>query len=80
MRLGPWATGFRQSADLRPTGERQRVDLDGVSVRRGDELGAFHLGSTVVLVFAPGSVQLDCEVDQAVRFGQPLGARNPVTQ
>ncbi|MBA3540297.1 MAG: phosphatidylserine decarboxylase [Deltaproteobacteria bacterium] len=78
MRLGAWATGFKQSAELRPAGERHRVQLEGVSVQRGDELGAFHLGSTVVLVFgrsldSAASIQLLGEVGQAVRFGEPLG-------
>ncbi len=72
MRLASWASGF-QSAELRPTGEPHHVALSGVHVARGDELGAFHLGSTVVLVFGPGAVKLDGEVGQAVRFGEHLG-------
>jgi phosphatidylserine decarboxylase len=42
-------------------------------VSRGDELGAFRLGSTVVLVFEPGKAELAGEVGQAVQFGQRIG-------
>ena len=74
MRLASWAVpGDFQSAELRPAGQAHRVELDGVRVARGDELGAFHLGSTVVLVFGPGAVRLDGEVGQGVRFGESLG-------
>jgi phosphatidylserine decarboxylase len=62
------------SADLRPAGERRRIELAGVTVARGDELGAFRLGSTVVLVFAPGKTALDeLAVGQGVQFGEPIG-------
>ena len=60
------------SAELRATGERHRVELD-LTVKRGDELGAFRLGSTVVMVFERGRVELAGEVGQAVQFGQRIG-------
>lgn len=45
----------------------------GRQVRKGDEVGAFHLGSTVVLVFeAPRSLQPAVAEGATVRFGQPL--------
>jgi phosphatidylserine decarboxylase len=46
-----------------------------VRVNRGDEVMTFHLGSTVVLVFEPGRVELlaSLAVDQPVRLGMPLG-------
>jgi phosphatidylserine decarboxylase len=53
--------------------ERRRVELAGVPINRGDELGAFRLGSTVVLAFEPGRVALAGDVGQAVRFGERLG-------
>ncbi|HEU0032885.1 MAG TPA: archaetidylserine decarboxylase [Kofleriaceae bacterium] len=63
------------SASFRANGERHRIELDE-GVERGDELGAFRLGSTVVLVFEPGAVQLDELVEgQAVRFGERIGRR-----
>ncbi len=45
-----------------------------VRVRQGDEVMAFHLGSTVVLLFEPGRVRLAPELRPgvAVRLGEPL--------
>jgi phosphatidylserine decarboxylase len=61
------------SAMLRPAGERYRVELPGGQVRRGDELGAFRLGSTVVMAFSPGPVVLQGSMGQPVRFGERIG-------
>lgn len=57
--------------------ERRRVELSPPRpVRRGDELGAFLLGSTVVVVFPPGAVTpAAVEPGTPVRCGQPLGRR-----
>jgi len=60
------------AASLRAAGERRRLELDQ-PVERGDELGAFRLGSTVVVIFQPGAVVLAGEVGDAVRFGQRIG-------
>lgn len=65
-------TGGPDSAEVRRTGERHKVELD-FAVNRGDELGAFRLGSTVVMVFEPGKAELAGEVGQAVQFGQRIG-------
>lgn len=62
------------SASFRTAGERRRVELHDVPVERGAELGAFRLGSTVVLVFEPGHAALDpLEVGEAVCFGAGIG-------
>lgn len=43
-------------------------------VRKGDELGIFHLGSTVITVFAPGQVELSpLPCGAPVRVGQSIG-------
>jgi phosphatidylserine decarboxylase len=44
-------------------------------VSRGGELGMFHLGSTVILLFEPGRVKLDLERGQKVRMGERIGLR-----
>ena len=64
--------GF-DSASVRATGELRRIELDGVTVSRGDELGAFRLGSTVVVLFPPTKVTLTGDVGQALRFGEAIG-------
>ena len=65
------------SSSLRRSGERRRIEFDDVCVERGDELGAFRLGSTVVLVFEPGKVRLRAEgfeEDRVLRFGEAIAA------
>jgi len=59
---GPW----------RAAHERKRMPIDA-PIARGDELGAFRLGSTVVVVFEPGAVDLaNVRAGDPVRFGQRL--------
>jgi phosphatidylserine decarboxylase len=41
----------------------------------GAELGMFHLGSTVILLFEPGRVRLDGAPGDVVRVGQRIGQR-----
>jgi phosphatidylserine decarboxylase len=67
------ATSPADSAKWRAAREPRRVELCDATVVRGQELGAFRLGSTVVLVFEPGKVELAGEVGDAVRFGQCVG-------
>ncbi|CAN5870260.1 hypothetical protein BH11MYX3_BH11MYX3_05580 [soil metagenome] len=62
------------SASFRGPRERRRIELAGVRVKKGDELGAFRLGSTVVMVFQPGKAALVGETAQPVRFGERIGA------
>jgi phosphatidylserine decarboxylase len=62
------------SATWRAAGELRRVELAGVRLVRGDELGAFRLGSTVVVAMPPGAVaQLSVGEGQVVRFGERMG-------
>ncbi len=46
-----------------------------VTLAAGDELGAFQLGSTVVVVYPPGAVELDASPGQVVRCGARAGRR-----
>lgn len=62
-----------ESGAWRAAHEPRRVELSGVTIKRGDELGAFRLGSTVVLMFEPGKAELGREVGDAVQFGQRIG-------
>ena len=66
-----------ESVTWRAAGELRRVEV-GQDVSRGDELGAFRLGSTVVMIFQPGAVELAGEIGQAVRFGERIGLSSEV--
>jgi phosphatidylserine decarboxylase len=41
---------------------------------RGAELGMFHLGSTVILLFEPKRVRLDLASGQTLRVGERIGS------
>jgi phosphatidylserine decarboxylase len=46
------------------------------AVARGEEIGRFVVGSTVIVVFPPGACALDARIraGQRIRMGEPLGA------
>lgn len=64
------------SASFRRLRERRQIEHTGLRVKKGDELGAFLLGSTVVMLFQPGAVSLQGDVAQLVRFGERIGRRS----
>jgi phosphatidylserine decarboxylase len=45
-----------------------------IQFKKGDELGQFYLGSTVILLF-PGEVDWQINIGDSVKFGDPLGRR-----
>ena len=48
--------------------------IDGIPVSKGDHMGLFHMGSTIVLVFeGPTSFEFLHRAGDRVKFGQPLG-------
>ncbi len=50
------------------------------AIERGAELGTFHLGSTVVLLFEPNRIELAGLRDgQTIRLGEAIGLRRPAT-
>jgi phosphatidylserine decarboxylase len=66
---------------IRPAGRGIRVrrfpDEGGLQRRftRGDEIGRFNMGSTVILLYGPDQVQWNSDLSaaQSVRIGQTLG-------
>ena len=66
-----------ESVTWRAAGEQRRIEVDQ-PVQKGDELGAFRLGSTVVMVFQPGAVELAGELGQVLRLGERIGLASEV--
>lgn len=47
---------------------------EGISMRKGEHLGEFNLGSTIVLLFeAPRDFTFNLQAGQKIRFGEALG-------
>ena len=48
-----------------------------VTLKKGDEMGHFQLGSTVIMLFPQGSMAFDpaIEIDQTLRMGEQVGNR-----
>lgn len=68
-------SGDASSLDPLPRGGRRRWrDCSGVRLSRGEVVGAFHLGSTVIALFSPGAFELDPPpAGSPIRFGQKVG-------
>jgi phosphatidylserine decarboxylase len=60
------------------TSARLVAPFDQPTCTRGQEIGRFHLGSTVILLFEPGRVDLHCKPGQRVNVGQAIGFVKPV--
>jgi phosphatidylserine decarboxylase len=52
----------------------QRTYRSPIEIERAQELGVFHLGSTVIILFEPGRVSLGLRTGQVVRVGEAIGA------
>lgn len=52
-------------------------DPDAPRLQKGDELGLFKVGSTVILLFPPGAISLDKQLHAGatIRMGETLGRR-----
>lgn len=79
----PSGTGAgTQVTNLRGAGSLSgRIDPP-IAVERGNEIMAFHLGSTVVLLFEPQRVELEPSVERGieVRLGASIGAFTPLPE
>ncbi|MBA2657294.1 MAG: phosphatidylserine decarboxylase [Tatlockia sp.] len=75
------AIGTRWQGDIKRSRQRQQLNLASISeeqafVKKGEEMGYFKLGSTVVLLFADGEKfhwQENLKAGSSIRYGQALG-------
>ena len=50
-------------------------------VERGDEVGFFELGSTVICLFPPGQIELnELKIEQEILLGQAIGRFSRIIQ
>tara|TARA_B110000037_G_C17092516_1_gene494617 strand:+ start:787 stop:1512 length:726 start_codon:yes stop_codon:yes gene_type:complete len=55
-------------------GKAEARELDkAANVEKGSEIGRFNMGSTVIMLFEPGCVEFEMELDQVVCMGQRIG-------
>ncbi len=73
--VGRMTTAFCDLVTNAGQGAHSRSFEPVIPVARGDELGRFNMGSTVVLLFEPGKVTWELERDSMVRVGQPIARR-----
>ncbi len=74
--VGSMATVWAGDVTLRQVHdiEYRRYDDEQIRLERGDEMGRFNMGSTVIVLFGPDAVSLDPAMvsGQAVELGQTL--------
>lgn len=72
-------SGEIRSADHTP-GSWQYQEQSAVTLKKGDEMGRFNMGSTVILLFPSGYCQWndDFKPGKAVNMGESIGSATPV--
>ena len=66
----------------RPSAAFQKIVLTSpFRVERGDEVGLFELGSTVICLFPPGQIELnELKIEQEILLGQAIGRFSRINQ
>ena len=78
--VGAFGVGRMTShhADIVTNSSRNAAQGDlETGVTRGEELGRFELGSTVILLIEPCDFSWELTPGQPVRLGRPIGRFNP---
>jgi phosphatidylserine decarboxylase len=72
--VGNIETCFDPGIDRRKSVKRERIFDPVQRVRKGEELGVFLLGSTVVLIGSNGALELDERLEWGpIKMGQKIG-------
>lgn len=51
----------------------QTYDYENLSVKKGDELGCFELGSTIVMIAQRGAIEHNLFANKSLKFGETIG-------
>ncbi|WP_263831719.1 phosphatidylserine decarboxylase [Sulfurospirillum oryzae] len=74
LNVGKMAFTFDKNIQTNAKASIQQCYMyDDLFVTKGDELGHFEMGSTIVMLFEKESVNLELEGISRVKFGQPIG-------
>lgn len=74
--VGSIRLSFTDLVTNRPGVGPKRLNFpDGIRVSKGEELGVFEMGSTVILLFSPGAVEWELpDPGLTIRMGQRIGS------
>ncbi len=73
--VGRMTTAFCDLVTNAGQAAHDRIFESPIVVKRGEELGRFNMGSTVILLFEPGRVAWELERDTMVQVGQRIARR-----
>ncbi len=74
LNVGKMAFTFDKKIQTNAKASLQQYYLyDDLFVSKGDELGHFEMGSTIVMLFEKDSIDLELKGISHVKFGQPIG-------
>ncbi|AFL68117.1 phosphatidylserine decarboxylase [Sulfurospirillum barnesii] len=75
LNVGKMAFNFDKTIQTNAKGNLQQCySYDNLWLKKGEELGMFEMGSTIVMLFEKESISLELESVSHVKFGQTLGA------
>ena len=76
LNVGKMTLSFEPSIETNIDASKLNVfEYDNVSLKKGDELGMFKMGSTVVMIFEKDFVELKSEAFKKVRFGEEIATK-----
>ncbi len=74
LNVGKMTVTFEEDIETNTDAKEIKVyDYDDITVKKAYELGMFKMGSTVVLLFQKGMVELENKQNQKVKFGDVVG-------
>lgn len=76
LNVGKMTLSFEPSIETNIDTSKLKVfEYSDVRLKKGDELGMFKMGSTVVMLFEEGFVDLSSSADKKVRFGEEVAIK-----